>query len=64
NAQLAPTAIAGGAASQTAAEALATGPSNRVGTFNYSAESNRFGSNWGRSVTPQRPPPLVVTPVR
>lgn len=62
SAQLAPKAIPGEAASQTAAEALANGPSNRVGTFNLSAERNRFGSNWGKSVTPQRPPPSVAVP--
>jgi hypothetical protein len=46
------------------AEALANASSNRSGTFNESAEHNRFGSNWGNSVTPQRPPPLVAVPVR
>jgi hypothetical protein len=46
------------------AEALATASSNRSGTFNESAEHNRFGSNWGKSVTPQRPPPLVAVPIR
>jgi hypothetical protein len=35
-----------------------------VGTFNYSAESIRFGSNWGKSVEPQRPPPVPVVPLR
>ncbi|MCX4161687.1 MULTISPECIES: hypothetical protein [Paraburkholderia] len=65
SAQLAPKAApaaTGVAASQSAAEALANGPSNRVGTFNLSAERNRFGSNWGKSVTPQRPPPSVAVP--
>jgi hypothetical protein len=46
------------------AEALASASSNRSGTFNESAEHNRFGSNWGKSVTPQRPPPLVAVPIR
>ncbi|WP_434115673.1 hypothetical protein [Paraburkholderia caffeinilytica] len=64
NRQLAPTPIAGGAASQTAAEALAKRPSNQVGTFNLSGEQNRFGANWGKSVTPQRPPALQVVPPR
>ena len=64
NRQLAPTPIAGGAASQTAAEALAKRPSNQVGTFNLSGEQNRFGANWGKSVTPQRPPPPQVVPPR
>ncbi|WP_246287319.1 hypothetical protein [Paraburkholderia sediminicola] len=53
--QLAPTVPADVAASQSAAQALANGPSNRVGTFNLSAERNRFGANWGKSITPQRP---------
>lgn len=49
---------------KSAAEALATQPSNRVGTFNLSAERNRFGSNWGKSAQPQRPaPPVAVPPV-
>ncbi|WP_323120591.1 hypothetical protein [Burkholderia alba] len=55
--QLAPKVEPGAAASQTAAEALAKQPSNRLGTFNFSAERNRFGSNWGKSATPQRPAP-------
>jgi hypothetical protein len=61
--QLAPTPVAGGPAAPNSAEALATGPSNRTGTFNYSAESIRFGSNWGKSVTPQRPQPPQVVPL-
>jgi hypothetical protein len=65
SAQLAPSPVAGDShTAPNAAEALATAPSNRVGTFNYSAESNRFGANWGRSVTPQRPPPLRSAPLR
>ncbi|MBC8750776.1 hypothetical protein F6X42_30585 [Paraburkholderia sp. WC7.3b] len=62
--ELAPTPIAGGAASQTAAEALVRGPSNQVGTFNLSGEQNRFGANWGKSVAPQRPPAQQVVPPR
>jgi hypothetical protein len=27
----------------------------KVGTFNESAERNRFGANWGKSAFPQRP---------
>ena len=46
--QLAPSVLAGRAAVPNAAEALATGPSNHVGTFDYSAQSIRFDSNWGR----------------
>jgi len=49
-------------ASQSAAEAAAKQPSNRVGTFNLSTEKNRFGSNWGKSATPQRPAPPVSVP--
>ncbi|OMG71653.1 hypothetical protein [Burkholderia ubonensis] len=49
-------------ASQTAAEGLATAPSNRLGTFNLSTERNRFGTNWGKSATPQRPSQPVVVP--
>lgn len=55
-----PTAQAG--ASQTAAEAAANAPSNRLGTFNLSTERNRFGTNWGNSVTPQRPAAPVAVP--
>lgn len=61
--QLTPAAVASGASAIDPAQALATGPSNRTGTFNYSAESIRFGSNWGKSVTPQRPPPPQVVPL-
>jgi len=53
--QLAPTPTAA-ASGISAAEAQAKAPSNQVGTFNYSAESIRFGNAWGKSVTPQRPP--------
>ncbi|RAS38953.1 hypothetical protein [Paraburkholderia bryophila] len=55
-----PTVQAG--ASQTAAQAAANAPSNRLGTFNLSTERNRFGSNWGNSVTPQRPAAPVAVP--
>lgn len=62
--QLAPKAIAGSAnPASTAANALATGPSNRVGTFNESAESIRFGTNWGKSVLPQRPSQPQAVPL-
>ncbi|WP_233839107.1 hypothetical protein [Paraburkholderia sp. ZP32-5] len=64
--QLAPTTIpaSGDADAGNIAKSLATAPSNRVGTFNYSAESIRFGSNWGKSVIPQRPSPVPVVPPR
>src|ERR1700754_4945014 len=51
--QLAPPPSAA-ASGVSAAEALAKSPSNQVGTFNYSAESIRFGNAWGKSATPQR----------
>lgn len=61
--QLALHAAKPNAASQSAAEALATQPSNKVGTFNLSAEETRFGNAWGKSTTPQRPaPPVFVRP--
>lgn len=61
--QLAPTP--GTAASGiSAAEALAKSPSNQVGTFNYSAESIRFGNAWGKSATPQRPTTPAPAPVK
>ncbi|KVS34203.1 hypothetical protein LGN07_10620 [Burkholderia cepacia] len=61
--QLKPKADPQAGASQTDAERLSKQPSNRLGTFNLSTERNRFGSNWGRSVTPQRPDaPVAVSP--
>ncbi|WGS48364.1 hypothetical protein LFL96_11180 [Paraburkholderia sp. D15] len=60
--QLQPKPAASNGASRTAAEAAANAPSNRVGTFNLSTERNRFGANWGNSVTPQRPAAPVVVP--
>lgn len=64
NAQLRPKAVPQAGASETTTESLAKGPSNRVGTFNLSAERNRFGANWGKSITPQRPARPVVVPPR
>lgn len=61
--QLTPTVPPDAPASQSAAQALANGPSNRVGTFNLSAERNRFGANWGKSITPQRPQPPQPAPI-
>jgi guanyl-specific ribonuclease Sa len=61
--QLAPTPSAA-ASSVNPAEAQAKAPSNQVGTFNYSAESIRFGNAWGKSVTPQRPAPTPAAPVK
>lgn len=60
--QLKPKADPQAGASQTDAERLSKQPSNRLGTFNLSTERNRFGSNWGRSVTPQRPDAPVAVP--
>lgn len=38
-------------------------PSNRqVGQYNFSALSHRMGSNLGKSVLPQRPPPSYPAP--
>ncbi len=64
SAQLKPKEVPRVGASETAAESAAKGPSNRVGTFNLSAERNRFGANWGKSITPQRPARPVVVPPR
>src|ERR1700761_3611514 len=46
--QLAP-APSAAASGISPAEAQAKAPSNQVGTFNYSAESIRFGNAWGKS---------------
>jgi hypothetical protein len=61
--QLAP-APSAAASGISAAEALAKSPSNQVGTFNYSAESIRFGNAWGKSATPQRPTTPAPAPVK
>ena len=61
--QLTPTLPPDAAASQSVTQGLVNGPSNRVGTFNLSAERNRFGSNWGKSITPQRPQPVQAAPL-
>ncbi|WP_246792146.1 hypothetical protein [Burkholderia perseverans] len=61
--QLQPPAAPVAGASQPASNQLATQPSNRVGTFNLSAERNRFGNTWGKSVTPQRPGVPIVVPI-
>ncbi|KVH63993.1 hypothetical protein WS89_08040 [Burkholderia sp. MSMB1072] len=60
--QLKPKAEPQAGASQTDSERLSKQPSNRLGTFNLSTERNRFGSNWGKSVTPQRPNAPVAVP--
>ncbi|AGK46422.1 hypothetical protein BTI_1863 [Burkholderia thailandensis MSMB121] len=61
-AQLKPKAEPQAGASQTDSERLSKQPSNRLGTFNLSAERNRFGANWGKSATPQRPAAPVAIP--
>jgi hypothetical protein len=61
--QLAP-APSAPASGISAAEAQAKAPSNQVGTFNYSAESIRFGNAWGKSATPQRPTTPAPAPVK
>lgn len=60
--QLKPKAEPPAGASQTDSEQLSKQPSNRLGTFNLSTERNRFGTNWGRSITPQRPDAPVAVP--
>jgi hypothetical protein len=45
-------------------DAVTRAPSNQqVGQFNFSAFSHRMGSNLGKSVTPQRPPPAPPPPM-
>lgn len=60
--QLKPKAEPQAGALQTDSERLSKQPSNRLGTFNLSTERNRFGANWGKSVTPQRPNAPVAVP--
>jgi guanyl-specific ribonuclease Sa len=62
--QLAPTPTETAGSVGNPAEAQVKAPSNQVGTFNYSAESIRFGNQWGKSVTPQRPAPTPVVPLK
>ncbi len=40
----------------------AASPSNVTGQFNQDATRERLGSNFGRSVTPQRPAPATPAP--
>jgi hypothetical protein len=45
-------------------DAVAHAPSNQqAGQFNFSALSIRMGNNLGKSVYPQRPPPLAPMPL-
>ncbi|RUL75237.1 hypothetical protein [Dyella choica] len=49
---------------QVQLDAVAQMPGNQqVGQFNYSAFSHQMGSHLGKSVTPQRPPPLAAPPI-
>ena len=42
----------------------AQSPSVRVGTFNETAVSQQYGTNFGKSVVPQRPPtPIYASPI-
>ena len=50
-------------APQIQLDAVAQLPSNQqVGQFNFSAFSHQMGNSLGRSVTPQRPPPITTPP--
>ena len=60
--RLAPPPAAQDADASNAAEALVKSPSNKAGTFNWSAESIRFGSSWQKSAIPQRPAPVPAVP--
>ncbi|PLZ01865.1 hypothetical protein CY652_13630 [Burkholderia sp. WAC0059] len=62
NRRLVPASSAQDAAASNTAEGLATSPSNKAGTFNWSAESIRFGSSWQKSAIPQRPAPVPAVP--
>jgi hypothetical protein len=62
NGRLNPASAAQGASGGKTAEGIAKSPSNQVGTFNWSAESNRFGNAWQKSATPQRPAPVPAVP--
>lgn len=53
---------AASASGATQAPYSATSPSNVTGQFNESATRNRLGGNFGRSVTPQRPPGSLSAP--
>lgn len=49
----------------TSAPLSATSASLHTGGFNQSAMSQQFGSNWGKSAVPFRPPaPIYGTPLR
>jgi hypothetical protein len=62
NRRLVPASAAQAESVPNAAEARAKAPSNQSGTFNWSAESIRFGSSWQKSATPQRPSPMPAMP--
>jgi len=49
---------------QSHLDAIAHAASNQqVGQFNFSAFSHQMGNSLGRSVTPQRPPPVSPSPL-
>jgi hypothetical protein len=50
-------------AEQDNAPAAATSPGNVTGQFNQDATRERLGSNFGRSVTPQRPAAANPPPI-
>jgi hypothetical protein len=49
--------------SDSSAPYTANSPSNVTGQFNESATRNRLGSNFGKSVTPERPAVTTTNPV-
>jgi hypothetical protein len=49
--------------SDSSAPYTANSPGNVTGQFNESATRNRLGSNYGKSVTPARPPVTYTNPV-
>lgn len=42
--------------------ATANSPSNETGQFNEAATRNRLGDQFGKSVTPERPPAFYTSP--
>jgi hypothetical protein len=50
-------------ATQDDAPYSATSPGNITGQFNQDATRERLGSNFGHSVTPQRPAPATPAPL-
>jgi hypothetical protein len=46
-------------AAPAAADAIAQRPANQLGIYNRAALEHRMGNAFGKSVTPQRPPPAT-----